>query len=128
MFLLFCFTNITMHILNISSAIKKMTVHELRNFIFENYYKRNEFVKQSSYYSIKRLKKRFAIAGDQINRKIVDHSNAEEYYNSYLKRKNTKLVKRSKVITQQQKPLENPNIVDIKSIAKEHPKTSCKLS
>ena len=128
MFLLFCFTNITMHILNIASAIKKMTVHELRNFIFENYYKRTGFVKESSYYSIKRLKKRFAIACDQIDRKVVDPSNVEEYYNSYLKRENTKLVKRSKVITQQQKPLENPNIVDIKSIAKEHPKTSCKLS
>ena len=127
MFLLFCFTNITMHILNIASAIKKMTVHELRNFIFENYYKRNGFVKESSYYSIKRLKKRFAIACDQIDRKVVDPTNAEEYYNSYLKRENTKLVKQSKVITQQQKTLENPNIVDIKSIGKEHPKTSCKL-
>ena len=53
---------------------------------------------------------------------------AKEYYNSYLKRKNKKLVKRSKIITQQPKTLENQNLVDIQSIIIEHPKTSRKLS
>ena len=38
------------------------------------------------------------------------------------------MVKRSKIITQQPKALENPNIIDIESLFKEHPKTSCKLS
>ena len=46
-----------MYIINITSALKKMTVNELRHFIFENYYKRIEFVKDS-YYSIKHLKKK----------------------------------------------------------------------
>ena len=46
-----------MYIINITSALKKMTVNELRDFIFENYYKRIEFVKDS-YYSIKHLKKK----------------------------------------------------------------------
>ena len=32
-----------MYILNIASAIKKMTFNELRDFIFENYYKRIGF-------------------------------------------------------------------------------------
>ena len=34
-------------------------------------------------------------------KKILDLSNAKESYHSYLKRKNTKSVKRSKIITQQ---------------------------
>ena len=44
-----------------------------------------------------------------------------------MKKKNKKLVKLSKVITQQLKAIENPNIVDIKSVIIEHPKTSHKL-
>ena len=35
-----------------------MTVNEVRNFIFENYYKRIGFVKEISYYSMKRLKRK----------------------------------------------------------------------
>ena len=35
-----------MHILNIASAIKKMSVNELKEFIFENYYKRIRFIKK----------------------------------------------------------------------------------
>ena len=41
---------------------------------------------------------------------------AKEYYNSYLEKKNTKTVKRSKAIPQQLKAIEQPNIVDIKSV------------
>ena len=33
----FCFPNITMNVLNIASALKIMTVKELKDFIFENY-------------------------------------------------------------------------------------------
>ena len=58
---------------------------------------------------------------------IPDPSNAKEYY-SYLKRIITKLVKRSKLITQQPKTFENPNVLEIKSVTIEHPKISCKLS
>ena len=42
--------------------------------------------------------------------------------------KNAGLVKWSKIITQQLKATENPNIVGIKSVIIEHPKTSHKLS
>ena len=49
-------------------------------------------------------------------------------YNSYLKRKITKSVKRSKIFTQQPKALENPSIADIKSSTIEYPKTSHKLA
>ena len=44
-----------MYTLNIARTIKKKTVNELRDFIFKNYQKR--IVKESSYYSMKRLKK-----------------------------------------------------------------------
>ena len=44
-----------------------------------------------------------------------------------MKRKNTKLVKRSEIITQQPETVENPNIAGIKSVIIEHPKTLHKL-
>ena len=59
-----------MYIINITSALKKMTVNELRHFIFENYYKRIEFVKDS-YYSIKHLKKKYVVTCNQTNRKNI---------------------------------------------------------
>ena len=46
-----------MYTLNIARAIKKMTVNEIRDFIFENCYKRIGFYKEESHYSMKRLKK-----------------------------------------------------------------------
>ena len=47
-----------MYILNTASTIKKMTVNELRDFTLESYYKRIGFAEESSYYSMKRLKKK----------------------------------------------------------------------
>ena len=73
------------------------------------------------------MKKIFTIACNQINRKIAHPINTEEHDNSYLKRKNKGVVKRSKIITQQLEAIENPNIADIKSIIIKYPKTSCKL-
>ena len=35
------------------------SVNEIKNFIFENYYKQIGFSRENSYYSMKRLKKRF---------------------------------------------------------------------
>ena len=40
-------------------------------------------------------RKRFFIACNQLIERIADPRNGKEYYNSYLKRKSTKLVKRS---------------------------------
>ena len=42
-----------MYILNIASAMKKMTVNELRDYILENYYKWIGFVKERNDYSMK---------------------------------------------------------------------------
>ena len=45
-----------MYILNIASTIRKMTVNKFRYCISENFYKQIASVKESSYYSMKRLK------------------------------------------------------------------------
>ena len=48
-----------------------MSINELRDFIFENYYKRIGFVKEKSYNSMKRLKKRFVVANKLIEKKYL---------------------------------------------------------
>ena len=47
---------------------------------------------------------------------------------SFITQENTKSVNQSKIITYQPKTFENPNVIGIKSIIIEHPKTSHKLS
>ena len=41
-----------MHILNIAKGMRKMSVNEIRDFIFKKYYKRIGFSKENSYYSM----------------------------------------------------------------------------
>ena len=52
-----------------------MSVNEIRDFIFENYYKIIGFSKENSYYSMKCLKlkkkRRLIVPCKQINRKIT---------------------------------------------------------
>ena len=45
---------IIMHTLNIIKLLKRMSVIEIRDVIFENYYKRIGFSKENTYYSMKR--------------------------------------------------------------------------
>ena len=52
----------------------------------------------------------------------------KEHYQPFVKKKDTKSVKESKIMTRQPKALENSNIFDIWSVFIEHPKTSHKLS
>ena len=47
---------------------------------------------------------------------------------SFITKENTKSVNQSKIITYQPKTFENPNVIGIKSIIIEHPKTSHKFS
>ena len=119
-----------MYTQNVSAAKKKMTVTELTDFIFENYYNQIGLAKENRYYSMKHQKKdNLQLFGTKLTEKIPDPSNTKEYYNSYLKRRNAKPVKRSKIITQQPKHFKNPNIVDIKSVIIDYPvKTLHKLS
>ena len=47
-----------MYSLYIARAIKKTSVNEIRDLIFEKYYKRIAFSKENSYYTMKRLKRK----------------------------------------------------------------------
>ena len=68
------------------------------------------------------------LLANKLIEKLPDPHNAKEHYLSFIRKKNTKLVKKSKVITQELKTFEYPNIVDIKSVIIEHARTSRKLS
>ena len=49
-----------------------MSINEIRDFIFESYYKRISIFKEKNYYTMKCLKKkRFILTCKQINRKNV---------------------------------------------------------
>ena len=70
-----------MYILNILRAAKKMAFTELRDSIFENYYKLIGFVKERSYYSMKRLKRNhLLLLATKLIEKIPDPCNAKEHY------------------------------------------------
>ena len=73
-----------MYILNITKAIKKMTVKELEDFIFEKYHQRIRFAKENSYYTMKHQKKKdlqlFAI---KLTEKIPDPRNAKNTINHF---------------------------------------------
>ena len=46
-----------MYILNIARTRKKMSINEIRDFIFKSHYKRSELSNGNCYYSMKHLKK-----------------------------------------------------------------------
>ena len=55
-----------------------MTVNELRDFIFKNYYKRIGFARENSYYSMKHQKEKvLQLFVTNFNEKIPDPSNAK---------------------------------------------------
>ena len=103
-----------------------MSVNEIKDFIFENYHKGIGFSTENSYYSMKRLKKKnLLLLSNKLVEKLTDSQNAKEQYQSFLRKKNIKSVKQSKIITYQPK---NPNIFDINSVIIEHSKNLHKLS
>ena len=75
-----------------------------------------------------RKKKDMLLLANKLIEKIPDPCSAKEHYQSFISKKNANSVKQSEIITYQPKTLENPNIVDVKSVITEHPKTSHKLS
>ena len=91
-----------------------MTVNKIRDFIFENYYKRIGFSKENSYCSMKRFKKKkkdLLLLANKLIEKIADLDKAKEHYQSFIRKKNARSVKQSEIITYQPKPFENSNIV-----------------
>ena len=105
-----------MHILNIAKATKKMEINEVKYFIFKNSYERIVIIQGNLW-----KKKDLLLHANKLIEKIPDPRNAKEDYQLYIRKKNRKSGKQSEII-------ENSNIVDTKSIIKEHPKTLHKLS
>ena len=56
-----------MYTLRITKAIKKISVNDIRYFIYENYYKRIGFSKKDSYHSLKQTKRK-------LNNKLIRKS------------------------------------------------------
>ena len=58
----------------------------------------------------------------KLRKKKPNPSNSKEYYNFYLKRRNMKSVKQSKINIPQLKAIRSPNIADIMSAITDIPK------
>ena len=70
-------------------------------------------------------KKRLLLLANTLIEEVPDHCNAKEHYESFLRKKNRKLIKQSQIITYKPKTFD---AVNIKSDITKHPKTSHKLS
>ena len=66
------------------------------------------------------------LLANKLIEKITDPSNAKEHYQTFIRKKNRKLVKQFEISTYQPKAFENPNITNIKSVITEHSKISYK--
>ena len=65
---------------NILSAIKKLTIKEFKDFLFENFYRQIGFTKENSY-SMKHPKKtELVLLATKLLGKIPDAGNDKEYY------------------------------------------------
>ena len=73
----------------------------------------NELLKKAVIIQWNVWKNWFVKIYNQFNRKNSRSSNAKENCNSYLEKKNKKLVKRSKITTHQLKAIENPNMLTL---------------
>ena len=73
-------------------------------------------------------KKDLLLISNKLIKIIPDPRDAKEHYKSFIIKENRKSVKQSEITTYQPRIFQNSNIVDIKSIITEHPKTSHKLS
>ena len=108
-----------MYSLKIIKPIKKMSLNDIRYFIFEKFYKWIRFSKEDTYYSSKRLKRKYLLLfTNKLKEKVPDPRNAKEHYESFVKKKNKNSVKQPKSF----------DIVHKKLDITEHPKTSHKLS
>ena len=59
-----------MYIHNIENAIRKRSVKDLREFIFENYFEQIGFTKEDSYFSLTNWKETFILFLTKLTKKI----------------------------------------------------------
>ena len=104
-----------------------MSINEIRDFIFENYYKRIGFFKKINYNLMRRLSKRdLLLLTNKLIKKIYQMLvMIQSTINQLIIKKKRKSVIESGIITYQPKECD---IVDTKSAITEHLKTSHKLS
>ena len=87
----FCVFLYIIYILNITKAIKKISVNEIKDFIFQNYYKGIGFSKENNYYLMKHFKTiDILLFANKLIEKIPDPRNAKEHQQSFIRKKNTK--------------------------------------
>ena len=74
--------------------MKQIPANEIRDFIFENYYKRIGFSTENSYYSLKHLKKKYLqFLENKSIKKVPNLNDAKEHFQSFIRNKNRKSVK-----------------------------------
>ena len=73
-----------------------MSVNEIRDFMFENYYKQIGFCKENSYYSMKRSKKDLFLLANKLIEKLPNLGNARKHL--ALQFKDTESTIKSKLI------------------------------
>ena len=101
-----------MYTLNITKAKIRMSINEISNFVFENYFKSIGFSKESSYDQIKHLKRKdLLLLAIKLIGKIPDSCNAKEHYQSFLRKQNRKSVKQSEIITYNQELLKTQTVL-----------------
>ena len=76
----------------------------------------------------KKKEKDSLLLANKLIENILDPRNAKEHCQLFLVKKNRNSVKQLEIITYQPRTFQNPEIVDIKLVITEHPKTSHKLS
>ena len=73
-------------------------------------------------------KRDLLLLANKLIKNTPDPRNAKECYQSFIRKTTRKLVKQSEIITYQPTTFENLSTIDIKSVIKENPKTSHKLT
>ena len=73
-----------------------MSVNEIRDFMFENYYKQIGFCKESSYYSMKRSKKDLFLLANKLIEKLPNFGNAGKHFQLFIRKKNKRSVTNQK--------------------------------
>ena len=91
-----------------------MSINEIKDFIFENYYKWIGLSK-GSYYLMKHLKKKkLFLLRNKLIENIPDPHNGKQQYQPFILMKNRKSVQQLKIISYQPRTFQNPEIVDKK--------------
>ena len=77
--------------------LEKLTVRDLEEIIFKNYYQPIDFTKEDNYYYLKKAKKRLSFICYELKKKVPDPSKDKEYYELFFKNEGKKPQKYQKL-------------------------------